>query len=310
MSKNVFVHIPKTAGTSFREAAKEYFQDKCFFDYEYSHPETSEIFKKYYYENRDLYNIRSFFKKLDNFFVSGHFAADKYISIFNVKDYVTFVRNPIKQVISHYNHYVIHKDYQENLMTFVKDERFRNVQYKMLKSLDLEVYGFVGITESYKDSLYMFNMVYNCNLKFKNSNINKNKYKDYGSLTSEEIEIIKEYNKFDLSIYNKAINIFNRRKEIINKGKMYTNIYIFNQNPIQGIAYRHNTEKAIHIELYENDKKIDEQCANKLTNYACQANFPRDSFIEFNFDYNYENNWKKKVFLKIKDTDEIIYIGR
>ena len=59
-----FIHIPKTAGTSFRKAAEEYYGlERICYDYAPHSGETSKIVIQEVYENKDNF---SFLKKLND----------------------------------------------------------------------------------------------------------------------------------------------------------------------------------------------------------------------------------------------------
>lgn len=66
MNKNriLFIHIPKTAGTSFRLASKDYFkEDNTYFDYSLNSVETSEIIKQKIYTENDFFSLKQYFDK-------------------------------------------------------------------------------------------------------------------------------------------------------------------------------------------------------------------------------------------------------
>ena len=72
----LFVHIPKTAGTSFRIAAQEYFGKKnTFYDYSSKSDETSKEIIDTVYSAKDPYKFYSMLSKHEHSFLSGHFPV-------------------------------------------------------------------------------------------------------------------------------------------------------------------------------------------------------------------------------------------
>ena len=74
----IFVHIPKTAGTSFRHSAAQSL--KCVWDYGTNSPETSEIIKETVYSNR-YEAFRDYLEREKVDLIAGHFPASKYMNI-------------------------------------------------------------------------------------------------------------------------------------------------------------------------------------------------------------------------------------
>ena len=96
-----FVHIPKTAGTSFRKSAEFYFgSDKVIYDYSTKSPETSELVNNSIYEDKDPFFFSELVHEQLVEFLSGHVPAVKYVHLFGVGQTVTFLRDPIQRVMS------------------------------------------------------------------------------------------------------------------------------------------------------------------------------------------------------------------
>ena len=100
----IYLHIPKTAGTSFRKSAEQYFGPaQVLSDYGEQSSSTSEDIRSAVYAENDLASLRE--TGLEKKFLTGHFSMAKYREIFPDSPVVTFFRNPVDRVISEYVHF-------------------------------------------------------------------------------------------------------------------------------------------------------------------------------------------------------------
>ena len=216
MKKRYFyVHIPKTAGTSFRLAAQKYFRKKnTFFDYGEHSAETSEEIISYVYKKKDLKLLNKEFSQYQKVFLSGHMPVSKYISIFEKHNIITFVRNPIEQVISHYKHHRKHFNYKPDFKTFIKDKRFKNLQSRLLTTDPSSVIGFIGLTEEYDKSIKLINDLYGFQLEVLNANITSNELFLEVDLDEETLFLIKRENMADIKMYENIKKDFYERVNV------------------------------------------------------------------------------------------------
>lgn len=78
MSPLFFVHVPKTAGTSFRKSAEECLGvDAVEYDYEPTSLETTDIIRRWVYEKNDFFELNNHFQTSCMSFLSGHVPASK-----------------------------------------------------------------------------------------------------------------------------------------------------------------------------------------------------------------------------------------
>ena len=160
MKPLLFVHLPKTAGTSFRKAAESYFKKPFALDYGDEAPETTPLVKDYFYRQDDRW---AFYKALEEqgvAFVGGHFPVKRYLAGLGLKRTVLFLRDPIQRLYSEYQHFVRHKGYSKSFDHFYKASDRINTQTKTLSRIPMEAIGFLGITERYESSLQLINHTY------------------------------------------------------------------------------------------------------------------------------------------------------
>lgn len=201
MNKLVFLHIPKTGGTSLRLELEKSFK-----------------VYNYYYEKLIINNNKDIKINDDYQIVAGHrqfIFLNKYFSI-EKNIYLTILRNPIERYISHFNHYK-HESKIDSFDNFLKKRKFDNLQVKMLSNMkspsleqafeNLEKFKIIGLNENYNELLnnlkthfpeFKFN-----NLR-KNVSIEKNKNALLiDQVDKETLSKIKELNQLDIELYEK-----------------------------------------------------------------------------------------------------------
>ena len=180
----IYLHIPKTAGTSFRKSAEQYFgPDQVLSDYGEQSSSTSEDIRSAVYAENDLASLRE--TGLEKKFLTGHFSMAKYREIFPDSPVVTFFRNPVDRVISEYVHFSSHYEFEGSLRDFYSKPHFRNRQSQIMSGALPTDLDFYGITEDYENSLNLFNERYGT--KFPMAKLNTGKYEGgTQELASEE----------------------------------------------------------------------------------------------------------------------------
>lgn len=209
MTPLIFVHIPKTAGTSFRVAAEEWFgKSHLLHDYGSQARRTSPIFRRYEAGKMSWEKLLVEIGKAK--FVTGHFAAQRYLSAFSPSHFCAFVRDPVERTISQYFHHRHVLGYSHGLETFVEDARFHDQQHRLLAGLSLDQMGFVGVTEAYAESLSIFNSHFGTALKvgFHNQRASR---QDDDAIPIELITRIRERNERDVDLHRSAVAIMTRR---------------------------------------------------------------------------------------------------
>jgi len=275
----LFVHIPKTAGTSFRLAMQEWAtEEHTFYDYGESSAETSKTILSHVYKDKDIYSLHKEMQKHEKLFFSGHFHVGKYMHLFKTTDVITFLRDPVYQVFSHYKHFKKYHGYTKTLEDFIKEERFCNFQSKMLQAKPLELFGFIGLVEEYALSIKIINFLFNTNLKVFTSN-QINEYHD--ELSDELKKLIYKYNTKDVMLYKQAKKIF-KDFTISYENKQNHQYYFIQQeteNATRGISFFRNDALAT-VQNPQNHRMIQ---AKDLRPGMLVHNLPRNGYVGFEY---------------------------
>jgi hypothetical protein len=310
----LFVHIPKTAGTSFRLAAQRYFgDDNTFYDYSPSSVETSEEVLHYVYQEQDLYGLSTCFAQGEKVFLCGHFPTSKYASFFESLNIITFVRNPLHQVLSHYKHHKTHLDYEEDLESFIQDQRFKNLQSRILSGRPLEFYGFIGLTEEYSKSIELINDYYGLDIAILEENISiHDETLTLEKLSPAIIQLIEAHNKEDFNMYNHVKKIFDERMKCHQNGVPYVHAVIqeYSVGNVRGCAFSRTLETPVEVSILGEGWQSGSLYANEHRLGMCGLNLPRKGFVGFSYaDKNISGNERLVFELSHNDNQNKIILN-
>jgi hypothetical protein len=301
----LFVHIPKTAGTSFRKSAEE--QYPTLGDYGKESFHTSDSVKEYCYKQQDMYALQSVFNNENQIF-SGHFLSQKYLDFVDTRHIISFVRDPLEQVVSHYNHSVTHLAYEGDFNDFIIMPRHCNIQSRYLNALPVSLYGFIGLTANYEESLGFINKNFGLEIDFKQDNVGQQKIQTKQDLTPEQCEVIAAHNSQDVLLLNQVEALFIQRLAYQNNKQVWVHSfgYINLNNLLVGCAYFEQSDEAVQLELFINNKLANQFTANQFTGLYAKAKLPRARYIGFHVNLN---NFKHAthVQIKVKETGQSVF---
>jgi hypothetical protein len=301
----LFVHIPKTAGTSFRKSAEVKYSTVADYGKESIH--TSGIVKEYCYKKQDMYALKRSFDK-EKSILFGHFLCQKYIDFVDVRHIISFVRDPFEQVVSHYNHSVRHLGYEGGFNDFIDMPKHYNIQSRYLNTLPAALYGFIGSTTNYKESLSFINKRYGLGIDLKQDNVGQENVQTRDSLTLMQCKKIEINNSQDIILHNQAKVLFAQQVTYQKNKQVWVHGcgHINPNNLLVGCAYYGQSDEAVQLELFINNELVNQAMANEFTTLYSKATLPRSRYVGFHLNLNHFEN-VKQIQLKVKKTGQSIF---
>lgn len=204
IDKIISIHVPKTGGTTFRSLLEETFRNV-----------NIQSCKPLFFRCRDedKASVEINIDKITENVIHGHFTINQ-LKVKKHHFLLTWLRNPIDRVISHYFYWKNKPDINMHpiekmikfeglsLRDFSKMSCMKNVQTYFIGS-DISLFNFIGIMEEYDKSIMLLQNKLNVNFNYNKSKIKRiNKAKE--SISEEDRQIIIENNLEDIKLYEKA----------------------------------------------------------------------------------------------------------
>jgi hypothetical protein len=189
-NKFIFVHVPKTAGTSFIKTLDQKYGDFTCRDYGGKSSKKNHIDRRGF-ENCDI--------------IYGHFKSDKYKHL--NRPQISIIREPTERVISEY----FFKKYKtKNIIDYLMRKKevsrpkiiYDNVIHEYIQ--DINRFKFIGLTERFDETIQRFNKILGINLPKTSFHSKRNPNKK--RVSKEERQFIKNFCKKDYEIYNAVLN--------------------------------------------------------------------------------------------------------
>lgn len=215
----IFVHIPKTAGTSFKSLLNQVypFSERIVIDSDNWHKDTFNAFNRVNLPGAQQIKPSSKVK-----YIVGHFNADHFINLYPSATYITWVRDPIQRLCSSYNYYLrIGNRYGElsnqkrsydliDFETYMTHKRNANSMSQQL-NVSLSTFKFIGIVEKYEQEIERFKKITNIDIindySYANINPEKKNVNEIYPITDSFREKLMSIHAEDYKLYNESLKL-------------------------------------------------------------------------------------------------------
>ena len=280
----LFVHIPKTAGTSFRKGAEAFFGEAHIMkDYGVGSVETSSLVRDTMYGTLDPYEFKKGLENTKVQFMTGHYNLNKYSHVFSIERAVSFVREPVSRVVSEYNHHVNNYGYDKSLDVFYKAPIQQDKQSKILAGVPVEAIGFVGVTENYAESLALINDRFG--VKIPNLQLNTGAYSEKISVPDKMKQDILSVNQADQVLYENVQKILSVRLEMHRQKVPYVRGLMaeYRDSRCSGWACFDSSDKPVALEIMKNSNILEAMTAVEWRPVLAALGVGRSGYVGFSF---------------------------
>ena len=211
----IFLHIPKTGGSTLNSIFTRQFSAQELYDHELFQ---NKIIPLADLTSEDRKQIHA---------IAGHLLYGAHGKFYKPYHYFTMLRHPVDRVLSLYSFLKNYPGYERlqnmSLEEYVRTEpEAQNGQTLLLCGIPLqydvslakkrlETFDVVGITERFDESLYLLKSAFGwTDIHYEKVNITKTRLKR-ADVPLETIKLIEEHNKLDLELYQFAKELLQKR---------------------------------------------------------------------------------------------------
>lgn len=205
----VFIHLPKTAGTSFRSAIEATGTVPVHRDFP-REAACSELIRERVHRGTvgtPGERRAALLGELDagpRCLLTGHFRLADYPLAASPERVVTIVRDPVERTLSHYE-FLSLMDGPIDLDRFIADPKFANLQSEWLRGVELEQLGLVGVTAELDSFVRAFGRLSGIRAATRQANVLDPGGDRVGRYPARVIAAIRERNAEDASLYERAL---------------------------------------------------------------------------------------------------------
>lgn len=284
-----FIHIPKTAGTSFRVAAERYFgARRVVYDYGKQSPVTGDSVRAHLYEREapDMPALLELWRTQNVALIAGHQPFKRFGAEVGLPRTFTFLRNPLERCFSEYLHFQREQRFAGTFRDFFTDMK-GNRQLQALSGVPYQALGFVGITERYRESLGLLNELYGWKARYRKTNRAGWRAPSVDSVSAEDRAHFDALNAADIMLYRSACRLLDQRLHLQAGSQpfVYGDFEGEGKGCIRGWAWWAGRDAAepVELELWENERCIETTVTGELNKKLASSGAPSAGHVGFTF---------------------------
>jgi len=304
------VQIPETAGSNLRLAAcRLWGSAKIITDYGPTNRHTSESALDLIHQEKDFHGFKTWLRDNDIALFTSQAPLRRLRRIFPASDIITFLRDPVDLIIHRYQSAVI-TGYKGSLQQFAALRVHRDIQTRFLRSVPLELLGFVGLTERFSDSLTLLNEQYDFNLSqlTAQNNVCANGRSDLDDITKKDRDDIASLNQQDMQLYATACELFETRMALSRKKTPYVHgrVHKLNNSAIEGWAVPYQSSEPCKIRLHINQECVAILPASEYSPALKERNVSRDGYVGFSHQFKQQLKHDDEVACYIHCSEQLL----
>jgi len=307
----LFVHVPKTAGTSLTQAALQAFgEDSCEFDYGVGNPHTTARVAELSHQANDLFRLRKRLAQDQVAMLAGHVPLPRYAPLFPSTRIVSFLREPLAQLLSHHAH-INREQAPRPFEEFIRRPQGAGVQARMLTGAPLEALGVIGITERYDDSLRVLNASLGVALQPQQLNQNPQRQdlaQPLYELPPAQASAVDALLRDERQLYARASALLDSRLAMLDAGQPFANgaITECSAQAIAGFAFWAEQHRPVALSIVRNGKPIASLKATIFQARLCMLNVSREGCVGFEHRFATPLQAGERVEVKVAETGQLL----
>lgn len=203
------MHVPKTAGTSFRLELQKNQSVHMVYDYGEKSSETSEALRNI--DPKTIMDHDEIFDADKVNFLCGHVHYEKYAHCVPNDCVISVVRNPVERLVSEYQHLRRHVGYSKSFLEFISSKPQLNKQSRILKGAGKGDGALIGLTSHY--SYFLKAVSKKIGLPVNEISVNRapeSDSKERFNVPADEIKMAYELNDKDMQFFIRRTKAFSK----------------------------------------------------------------------------------------------------
>ena len=333
MSAFYLVQIPHSAGTALRLAAcRHWGSSRIVSDHGPGNRYTSPAVEELIYLEQDFHRFKEFLQQQDIALLTSSQPLNGLRRIFPASNLITFVSNPIDRLLKSFQQEEnSSKLTNANFLKFCQRPDNQNVQSRYLKTLPLELYGFVGISERYSESLELLNAQFDCQLTelatptgtadpaqressektcaISERTLNMKRCPALcTTLSDKTIKAVLAMNTLDNEFYQQANELLDTRLKLNQAEVSYIHgkVNQLTQEKISGWAVSTRDHNPCKVRVLINQECVAVTSARNYSSALKERNVSRDGYVGFSYRFPRKLTADDVVSCRIHPTDQLL----